>query len=66
MAKRRATVKKTYNLPPALIARAKRILKARTETEAIIQSLEEVAFMRDVERSVRATGGKAPGFSPLR
>lgn len=66
MSSRRTTVKKTYNLPPELIARAKRILKARTETEAIILSLEEVAFMDDVERSVRSTAGKARRFSALR
>jgi hypothetical protein len=62
MADRRPTVKKTYNLPPALVARAKRILKSRTETDAIIKSLEEVAFRDDVERALRATGGKLPDF----
>jgi hypothetical protein len=59
---RSATVKKTYNLPPALVSRAKRILKVRTETEAIVRSLEEVAFMDEVARAVRATGGRIPGF----
>lgn len=62
MAGRRPTVKKTYNLPPALVARAKRILKSRTETDAIVKSLEEVAFRDDVERALRATGGKLPDF----
>jgi hypothetical protein len=62
MASRRPTVKKTYNLPPALVARAKRILKSRTETDAIVKSLEEVAFRDDVERALRATGGKLPDF----
>lgn len=62
MSARRATVKKTYNLPPALVSRAKRILKVRTETEAIVRSLEEVAFMDDVERAVRSAGGKLPDF----
>jgi hypothetical protein len=62
MSSRRATAKKTYNLPPDLIDRAKRILKARTETEAIIRSLEEVAFMAEVESSVRASGGALPSF----
>jgi hypothetical protein len=66
MARRRHTVKKTYNLPPDLIARVKRIFKARTETEAIVRSLEEIAFMVDVERSVRLTAGRFPGFRPLR
>ena len=47
MSSRPATVKKTYNLPPKLIARAKRILHARTETEAIVRSLQEVAHEVD-------------------
>ena len=63
---REATTKKTYNLPTALIARAKRVLKARTETEAIVRSLREVAFMDDVERAVRASSGRLPGYRPLR
>jgi len=62
----RSAVKKTYNLPPDLIARAKRVLKARTETEAIIRSLREVAFLDDIERAVRATSGRLPGYRPLR
>lgn len=62
MARDRATVKKTYNLPPDLVSRAKRILKSATETEAIIRSLEEVAFRDDVERALRTTGGKLPDF----
>ena len=62
MATRRATVKKTYNLPPELVSRAKRILKVRTETEAIVRSLEEIAFMDEVERAARGAGGKLPDF----
>jgi hypothetical protein len=65
MAAQRAAVKKTYNLPPVLVTKAKRILKARTETEAIIRSLEEIAFMDEVARAVRATGGRIPRFQPL-
>ena len=61
-----ATVKKTYNLPPDLIARAQKILGAKTETEAIILSLREIAFMDEVERAVRATSRKLPSFQPLR
>jgi hypothetical protein len=44
------------------VSRAKRILKVRTETEAIVRSLEEVAFMDEVERAVRGAGGKLPDF----
>lgn len=63
---RRATVKKTYNLPPELVQQAKRVLKARTETEAIVISLEEAVFMADVEKAVRSTSGALPRFRALR
>ncbi len=59
---RSPTAKKTYNLPVKLITRAKRVLKAKTETEAIVRSLEEVTFMDEVERAVRAAGGRLPGY----
>jgi hypothetical protein len=60
------TAKKTYDLPPALVKRVKKVLDAKTETEAIILCMNEVAFMDDVERAVKETGGKLPGFRPLR
>jgi hypothetical protein len=66
MAHRTITVKKTYNLPPDLVARAKRILKARTETEAIIRSLEELMHEDAIHRVVRRSGGRLPDFRPLR
>jgi hypothetical protein len=66
MSRRAATVKKTYNLPPDLVARAKRILHARTETEAIIRSLEEVAQEDQIHRAAKKAGGRLPDFSPLR
>jgi hypothetical protein len=61
-----ATVKKTYNLPPDLVKRVKKILDARTETEAIVRCMSEIAFMADVEQAVKATGGRFPDFRPLR
>jgi hypothetical protein len=61
-----ATVKKTYNLPPKLLKRVKRLLHAKTETEAIVRSLQEVAIMNDIEQAVHATGGKLPKYKPLR
>jgi hypothetical protein len=61
-----ATAKKTYDLPPDLVKRVKKVLDTRTETEAIILCMNEVAFMDDVERAVKQTGGKLPGFRPLR
>lgn len=66
MARRAATVKKTYNLPPDLIERVKRIFKARTETEAVILALREMTFMEEVHRAIRSTSGKIPDFKPLR
>lgn len=59
-------MKKTYNLPPELVSRAKRILRARTETEAIVRSLEEVAHDDEIHRAVKRVGGKLPGIRPLR
>jgi hypothetical protein len=61
-----ATVKKTYDLPPDLVKRVKKVLDARTETEAIILCMNEVAFRDDVERTLKETGGKLPEFRPLR
>jgi hypothetical protein len=62
----RATVKKTYNLPPELVQRAKRVLKARTETEAIVISLEDAVFMDELSRAVRSASRALPKFRPLR
>ena len=66
MGKRVPTVKKTYNLPPDLIARVRKLFKAKTGTEAIILALREMTFMEEVERAFRATSGKLPCFKPLR
>ena len=66
MDKRVTRVKKTYNLPPDLIARVKRIFKARTETEAIILALRKMSFMDEIDRAVRASSGKIPDFKPVR
>jgi hypothetical protein len=66
MSRNVATVKKTYNLPPDLVRRVKKVLRAKTETEAIVRCMQQVAFMDDVERAVRETGGAFPDFKPLR
>ena len=69
MARSAATVKKTYNLPPDLVRRVKKVLQAKTETEAIVRCMQQIAFMDDVERAVKETGGLlcgAPGFNPGR
>jgi hypothetical protein len=59
-------VKKTYNLPPRLVARVKRLLRTRTETEAIVRCMEDVAYMEEVQRAVRASSGRLPEYRPLR
>lgn len=61
-----ATAKKAYDLPPDLVKRVKKVLDAKTETEAIILCMNEVAFMDDVERALKGTGGKLPSYRPLR
>jgi hypothetical protein len=60
------TVKKTYNLPPALVRRVRRILGVETETEAVILALREMAFMDDVDRALAGTSGRLPRFKALR
>lgn len=64
MARSAATVKKTYNLPPDLVRRVKKVLQAKTETEAIVRCMQQIAFMDDVERAVKETGGRFPDFEP--
>lgn len=59
-------VKKTYNLPASLIARAQRILETRTETETIVRALGEIAFLDEVERAVRRSAARLPRFRPVR
>ena len=65
MSRSAATVRKTYNLPPDLVRRVKKVLKAKTETEAIVRCMSEVAFMDEVERAVKETGGRYSDFRPL-
>lgn len=60
------TVKKTYNLPPRLVRQVKGILRAKTETEAIVRSLQEVAFMDELHSATVATAGKLPKYQRLR
>jgi Arc/MetJ family transcription regulator len=49
---RSTTKKKTYNLNEDLIERARRILDAKTETEAIRKALEKAIENRQVEESL--------------
>lgn len=59
-------MKKTYNLPPVLVARVKRMLGAKTETEAIIQLLEEAAKDDKIYRAIKRVSGRLPNYRPLR
>lgn len=54
------TVKKTYNLPKDLIALMKKHFKVKTETEAIILAMKEIAFMDEVERRLEKVSGRFP------
>ncbi len=55
-------MKKTYNLPPVLVARVKRMYRAKTETEAIIRALEEAAANDEVWDAVERVAGSMPNF----
>ena len=66
MSRRVLTVKKTYNLPTKLVTRAQHILKARTETETIVRSLQEVANEDEIHRAIRRSGARLSRFRPLR
>ena len=59
------TVKKTYNLPKDLIALMKRHFKVKTETEAIILAMKEIAFMDEVEHGLKKISGRFPRFKSI-
>jgi hypothetical protein len=49
----------TLNLPKKLLQRAKKALKARTKTETIVRSLEEIVRRKNVQ-GLMALRGKLP------
>ena len=49
-----AVKKKTYNLDGEMIEKARRLLHAKTETEAIHKSLEKTIADREIEDSLDA------------
>jgi Arc/MetJ family transcription regulator len=49
-----ATKKKTYNLDEALIHDARRVLEARTDTEAIQRALRKVVEDAEIEQALDA------------
>lgn len=50
--------RKNYYLDDRKIQRIKRILGARTETEAINRALDLIAFREDILRSLQKVAGK--------
>ncbi|MEZ4302753.1 MAG: hypothetical protein R3B70_47965 [Polyangiaceae bacterium] len=62
MASESTKVKKSYRLPADLVRRVKKVLHAKTETEAVVQCMREAAFMDDVARAAQETGKSFPDF----
>ena len=52
--------KKTWLLDQNLIRRARRIYKAKTETEAVTRALQEAVLREDIVKAFRLTAGKIP------
>jgi len=50
--------RKNYFLDERKIQRVKRILRARTETEAIDRALDLVAFREEILKSLRKVAGR--------
>lgn len=57
---RQNKVKKTFRINPALVEEVRRLLGARTETEAIERALEQIRFKTDLNRWLNRTSGKFP------
>lgn len=57
---RQNKVKKTFRINPALVEEVRRLLGARTETEAIERALEQIRFKTDLRRWINRTSGKFP------
>lgn len=55
---RTAVKRKNYYLDEAKIKRVKKILKARTETEALEKSMDIVLFRTDLLESLKKVSGK--------
>ena len=55
-------VRKNVFLDPIALKRARKILGKRTESEAIREALDLVAFRKEVIRGFDRVAGKAPNF----
>lgn len=53
-------IRKTYRLNPTLINEVRRILRAKTETEAIEKALEQIRFKTDLKKWIDRTSGFYP------
>ncbi len=57
--------RKNYYLDEKKIKRVQKMLKAKTETEAIDKALDLVAFQKDLLTSLELTKGKGHVTSPF-
>ena len=55
-------MKKTFRIDPKLLEEARRILGARTATEAIEKALEQIRFKTDIRRWIDRTAGRFPNL----
>jgi len=51
-----ASVKKTWQIDPTLVRRARRISGARTETETVTRALREMIVRAEIEKAFRKYG----------
>jgi Arc/MetJ family transcription regulator len=54
--------RKNFLVDDKALQKAKKILKAKTESEAVRQALSLVAFKREVMRAFDKAAGKVPDF----
>lgn len=59
---RRNKVKKTFRINPRLVEEVRRLLGARTETEAIERALEQVRFKTDIRKWIDRSAGRFPNL----
>ena len=60
-----ATVKKTWLIDPALVQRARKILGARTEAEAVTRALREVVNQDEIDKAFRKHGPVLAGIEEV-
>ena len=59
---RRNKVKKTFRINPRLVKEVRRLLGARTETEAIEKALEQVRFKTDIRKWIDRSSARFPAL----